>query len=209
MAMLGASKILPDWIRKSEHGATALEGPPRWDPPLSLGREVYLSSKEGVTNLSVDQAITIQPGDFALMLTAEWLQLPGTVMGFISLKFKYKALGLINVSGFHVDPHYKGHLIFAVYNAGPNPVTLRGGDKPFMIIFAEVGSGENQERPPDGANYRMIPSHMMTALQGPPVSLTKLHKELEETKQKVTILVSVVTGLVLAVIGAGIALLIR
>ena len=42
---------------------------------------------------------------------------------------------LINVSGFHVDPNYKGKLIFSAFNAGPRDIILRKLDPVFMIFF--------------------------------------------------------------------------
>jgi hypothetical protein len=40
-------------------------------------------------------------------------------MAFISMRTAFKFKGLVNISGFHVDPGYKGKLIFAVFNASP------------------------------------------------------------------------------------------
>ena len=47
-------------------------------------------------------------------------------------------MGLVNVSGFHVDPGYKGRLKFAVYNAGGSDIKLTRGDAIFLIWFSEL-----------------------------------------------------------------------
>lgn len=60
-------------------------------------------------------AIKIEPGETALLKTYEKLKLPDHYMAFLSLRFSRGSKGLINISGFHVDPDWGGHLIFSVY----------------------------------------------------------------------------------------------
>jgi hypothetical protein len=45
---------------------------------------------------------------------------------------------LVNVSGFHVDPGYRGQLTFAVFNAGPVPIHLKRGQPIFLIWYASL-----------------------------------------------------------------------
>jgi dCTP deaminase len=54
---------------------------------------------------------------------------------------------LINVSGFHVDPGYKGNLVFSVYNAGSSQISLSAGEPCFLIWFADLilEHGESSE----------------------------------------------------------------
>src|SRR5262249_9492341 len=80
----------------------------------------------------------IPAGQFGFLLTEEMVVLPNNVMGFISLRTGLKFQGLINVSGFHVDPGYKGYLIYAVYNAGPSQINLSRGMDLFKIWFADL-----------------------------------------------------------------------
>jgi dCTP deaminase len=49
-----------------------------------------------------------------------------------------KFQGLINVSGFHVDPGYNGKLVYAVYNASPSPIQICENDKVFKIWFCDI-----------------------------------------------------------------------
>ena len=75
-------------------------------------------------------------------------------MGFISLRATIKFRGLINVSGFHVDPGFRGHLIYAVYNAGPSNINLERGESLFLIWFGNLDRTDSkytrnqQDRPP-------------------------------------------------------------
>lgn len=58
----------------------------------------------------------------------------------------------MNVSGFHVDPGYKGRLIFSVYNAGPKSITLRRGQKFFLIWYASLDKKSNYIKKAEGFN---------------------------------------------------------
>ena len=85
-----------------------------------------------------DDYITIPPGQFALLLTEESVFVPPKAMAFISMKAKWKLRGLVNVSGFHVDPGYRGKLKFSVYNAGSTAIDLKPGQPLFLIWYADL-----------------------------------------------------------------------
>ena len=57
-------------------------------------------------------------------------------IAFISIRAKTKFKGLVNVSGFHVDPGYMGQLTFAVFNAAPREIHLRQGQDIFVLWYA-------------------------------------------------------------------------
>ena len=65
-------------------------------------------------NGAAAQNLVIPPGQFGLILTNEVVTIPNDLIGFISIKAKIKFRGLINVSGFHVDPGFHGHGIFTL-----------------------------------------------------------------------------------------------
>ena len=64
--------------------------------------------------------------------------MPDTAIAFISIRASIKFKGLINVSGFHVDPGFRGQLRFAVYNAGSSEIDLDQDERVFMIWFADL-----------------------------------------------------------------------
>jgi dCTP deaminase len=108
---------------------------------LSLGSEVYLTdSKTGRVELlnANNREIDINPGQFALLLTKEIVKIPKDKIAFISIKAGEKLKGLVNVSGFHVDPGFHDHLLFSVYNAGPSPIVLNYDQPYFLIWFSEL-----------------------------------------------------------------------
>ena len=108
---------------------------------LTLGDEVYTNSKDNKTILSDSNSqFTIKPGQFAILMTDERISIPATHIGFISLKFSFKFKGLLNVSGFHVDPGFTGKLNFSVYNAGSNDIVLDRKKPYFYLWISELTS---------------------------------------------------------------------
>jgi dCTP deaminase len=113
---------------------------------LSVGPEVYVSPNDQtadpttvtVRKLAQGDAFTIPPGQFAFLLTEETVTVPADAVAFISIRAKIKFRGLVNVSGFHVDPGYRGQLTFAVFNAGPVPIHLKRGLPIFLIWYASL-----------------------------------------------------------------------
>lgn len=113
---------------------------------LSIGSEVYISPSDQsvekksatVRRYDVGQWFAIPPGQFAFLITAETVHVPTDAIAFISIRAKVKFRGLVNVSGFHVDPGYRGQLTFSVFNAGPVPVQLKCGEQIFLIWYASL-----------------------------------------------------------------------
>src|SRR4051812_44405629 len=77
---------------------------------LSLGGQVFLtdSNPKKITSLIQNEQIIVAPGQFAILLTEETLEIPNDKIAFISIKASVKYKGLVNISGFHVDPGFKG-----------------------------------------------------------------------------------------------------
>ena len=79
---------------------------------LSLGHEVYVTENfssvrrrpSSVQKLAHNQCFVIEPGHFALMITSEAIRMPLDALGFLSIQTDVKFKGLVNISGFHVDP---------------------------------------------------------------------------------------------------------
>lgn len=107
---------------------------------MQLGDEYVISGSYLKTKrvLSIGGQFVIPPGRFALVTTKETINIPGDLLGFLSIKATYKLSGLINVSGFHVDPGFKGKLKFSLYNAGNKDVVLTRDQKLFSIWFARL-----------------------------------------------------------------------
>ena len=132
---------------------------------LRIGREVYVSPT-GEPNdprdkpkktLTTGEGFTIPAGQFGFILTEETVRVPVEAMAFISIRAGYKFRGLVNVSGFHIDPNYEGKLLFSVFNAGPGPIHLSQGEPCFLIWYADLDKPSPVEKK---KGYDSIPSDL-------------------------------------------------
>lgn len=159
---------------------------------LSLGREVFVTtdqrfddSPEKGLKLYLDpgEQCRIPPGQFAFLLTEEVVTVPDNAMAFISIRAQYKFKGLVNVSGFHVDPGWKGCLIFAVYNAGPSPVVLSRGAEMFLIWYADLDRTSTSIKRIKNPQLS-IPDELTEGMSGQVFSPIALSKDVIELKEK-------------------------
>lgn len=141
--------------------------------------EVYTQTKR---QLGTDEPFQIPPEQFAFILTEERVTVPPEAMALISMKATYKMQGLINVSGFHVDPGLDGPLIFAVFNAGPSPVHLQRGLPLFLIWFADLDAPSEKRK--SGSAEATIPPKLIAHLTNATDSLFALDKRLKEEVEK-------------------------
>lgn len=180
---------------------------------LSIGDEVYVSptaqsadkTTQSTWQLKQRESFCIPPGQFAFILTLEKIRVELNEIAFISLRAKTKYRGLVNVSGFHVDPGFEGRLIFAVFNAGPDPIHLKQGEDIFLIWFSDLTDSCQQYRDPGPDE---LPSDLVNGISGNLYSLAGLAQEFEEVKSKMEslrniafILITLAGGLLLTLVG--------
>jgi dCTP deaminase len=162
---------------------------------LTLGDPAYLTRNEseraqelskgktpGVLSFRELGTITIPPGKFALLLTDEVVHIPDDVLGFISIKAKKKWAGLINVSGFHVDPGFKGQLLFSVFNAGPADVVLKNKEPFFLIFFARLETAVTEKFAYRKPGPSEIPTDLIQTMSAPLASLQAIATEIRELR---------------------------
>ena len=125
---------------------------------MRVGPEAFVTSGTSeTTELAEGSKIVIPPGQFGLLVTQETVRIPANVIAFISIRAGIKFRGLINVSGFHVDPGYRGQLRFAVYNAGSQ--TNRPGPGPTHLYDLVRRPRRNRHRPVSGATGQPLRDH--------------------------------------------------
>ena len=157
---------------------------------LRLGTDCHLSSERQPQRLSTNKPdLVIPSGDFAVLMTKEMVHIPKDVIGFITMRFTYKAKGLINVSGFHVDPGYKGHLIYAVYNAGPRDILVSYGKPLFTIFFAGLNQEAKHGRQP---GHTGLPESVISNLSSgaAPTNIPSLAKRVEKLELRFSVAVA-------------------
>jgi dCTP deaminase len=159
---------------------------------LALGDDVFITTDQRIddspdkglrTTLTDNQECRIPPGQFAFLSTEERIRVPPTAIGWISMRARYKFKGLVNVSGFHVDPGWDGKLVFGIYNAGPAPVVLSRGTRLFLIWYADLDQPSNKIRSVSSGTPP-ISDEMVAGMSGQvfsPIALSKDVQELKET----------------------------
>lgn len=180
---------------------------------LSLGPDVFITTEPNATKrtLGTGEQLLIPPGQFGLLLTEEVVTIPDNAIGFISVRFTLKRQGLVNVSGFHVDPGFSGRLKFAVYNAGSRHIPLARGDRVFMIWFSDLDDRTADTYKGASLGQKEITSDDLRFIIGEVVSPAALKKQFDEIKSEydrritvldnkvnivITLLITLVVGLV-------------
>ena len=160
---------------------------------LRIGPEVYVTPHQSIPDpqsvtkrhLGEKENFTIPAGQFAFLLTEESVRLPDSCLGFISVKATTKFKGLVNVSGFHVDPGFHGRLIFSVFNAGPAPLHLQRGDQLFLLWIADL---DDSAKPNDARTkpaQKEIPTKLINNIPGEIHSLQSLSDQIHDLDKKV------------------------
>ncbi|MCJ2134040.1 deoxycytidine triphosphate deaminase [Methylobacterium sp. J-026] len=175
---------LPDIVSDYEEGRLD-----RGTYKLRVGPEVYVSptgvgsDQKNKTKLKLDlgRDFVIPAGQFAFLLTEETVTIPEDALAFISVRAKYKFRGLVNVSGFHVDPGFAGRLIFSVFNAGPGEVHLERCEECFHIWFADL---RDHELIGPKVGYQNIPSEIINPIAGEIQSFAGLDAKITDTDKR-------------------------
>jgi dCTP deaminase len=158
---------------------------------LRVGDEIYVSpnahSSEKSANtkrqLKVGEEFEIGPGQFAFIITKEWITMPAKAMAFFSMRSVYKLQGLVSISGFHVDPGYRGYLVVSVINLGPKAVVLKQGEPCFLLFFADLDE-ESKIHIKKEDGYTDISLKVLGHVRGEMQSLDSLRKEVEAFEER-------------------------
>ena len=178
---------------------------------LTVGSEVYVSPSDETTDskavtirqLAQGGAFTIPPGQFAFLITEETVIVPSDALAFISMRAKTKFRGLVNVSGFHVDPGYKGQLTFAVFNAGPVPVHLKRGQPIFLIWYASLDRESALKK--NNPVKTGLDTELISGIAGELQSFASLSKKIEKVEKSLILLQTLASIAIAIAIGVAVA----
>lgn len=110
----------------------------RRGPARSVFSEVRLASNE---------SLVIQPQQFALASTREYLCLPKDVAGLIQSRSTYGRMGLIAATATFVNPGYQGCPTLEIVNEGEVPVKISPGERICQLITLEADEDSEDLRP--------------------------------------------------------------
>lgn len=152
---------------------------------LALGDEAYVSSTDGKkSTIPRGSQLVIPAGQFALLLTDETVKVPADAIGLISIKAGVKFKGLVNVSGFHVDPGFHAKLTFSVYNAGSQNIVLDQGKPLFLLWFCSLDTKTKDVYLKSGGKDHLSAQDVMN-VQGDLASPAALKKEIDALSHEV------------------------
>lgn len=150
---------------------------------MGVGAEAFVTSNASdTTQILAGEKVVIPPGQFGLLVTRETVRVPTTAIAFISIRAGIKFRGLVNVSGFHVDPGYHGQLKFAVYNAGSRKVVLDQDQRVFMIWFADLDNRDTNPYLNREQSKFSISAEDVSRIEGDVASPAMLQKQLNDLK---------------------------
>jgi len=163
---------------------------------LGLGEEAFVSGSGNKTSIPAGGEIVIPIGQIAVLLTDETIQVPEDAIAFISIKSEKKFRGLINVSGFHVDPGFRGKLIFSVFNAGVQEIHLNRGVPLFMIWYAALDQVTADLYHGTAQNQTQIPDSIITNIAAKFPSPQALKQEIDDIKKELLTLRNVTWAII-------------
>ena len=153
---------------------------------LSLGSEALVSGENARKQILADgETVVIPPGQIALLITKEFVTVPPDAIAWISMKSKAKFRGLINVSGFHVDPGFSGKLVFSVFNAGVHDMHLSVGTRLFVIWYCFLDSATSGTYTGSCMGQHSLPDEHITNLAAKIPSPQSLENELQEVRREI------------------------
>ena len=174
---------------------------------LTIGHQVYVSPDnknvdpqyKTTQDLKNRQNFYIPPGQFAFLLTEEVVTVPPDAIAFISMKAGIKFRGLVNVSGFHVDPGYSGQLTFSVFNAGPSTVHLQQGQGCFLIWYAYLDRTSTKLK--DEPTHRGLAPDLVSNISGQLDSLVDVANRVRNLEREQTFTRSLAVAIFVLLVG--------
>lgn len=104
---------------------------------ISKAAERASARRQGQTEVFVTASgeFILQPGDFALAVSLEYVCLPPDIMAFVEGKSSLGRTGLIIATATQVAPGFKGCIVLELYNAGTVPLILRPAMRVAQLIL--------------------------------------------------------------------------
>jgi dCTP deaminase len=167
---------------------------------LSLGTEFFTTSDQKKHKMNSHEQIVIKPGQFGILLTGESITVPGDAIGFISIKAGIKFRGLVNVSGFHVDPGFSGYLKFSVYNAGSQNIVLKCGDPVFLMWYCDLDRLTGDKYSGNHAGQNEISPEDVMRIQGDVASPSSLNQRLKDVEGNIKTFKILILGVIVGLL---------
>jgi dCTP deaminase len=111
---------------------------------LDVKRQNWETEIEEIT----EEGFFIQPKEFILATTLEYIELPSNLTAFVEGRSSLGRLGLFIENAGWVDAGFKGQLTLELFNANSYPIKLYPEMKICQLVFAKLDT--NPEKPYSG-----------------------------------------------------------
>jgi len=99
--------------------------------PVSLS-----SNTDCIDWKSTNNDVLLQPGDFVLASTKEYIEIPDYLVGQVEGRSSIGRMGIsIHQTAGYIDPGFNGNITLELTNHGPVEVLLSRGDRVCQIVF--------------------------------------------------------------------------
>lgn len=102
-------------------------------PAIKLGEEVQYEDV-----IPYDGYVVIQPGEFMLATTIEWIRVPIGAAAFVQGRSSIGRASLTVQNAGFVDPGFEGHITLELKNDGPVPIILYPGYPVAQLVYMEA-----------------------------------------------------------------------
>jgi len=92
-------------------------------------------SGQGEVFVKGSEEFVLQPGDFVLAISLEYVSLPPGLMAFVEGKSSLGRAGLLVATATQVAPGFKGCIVLELFNAGTVPVILRPAMRVAQLVL--------------------------------------------------------------------------
>lgn len=140
-------------------------GPSSYDCRLGTGMKVIESGPGFITIPQVDPVkykdvemvngyYALFPGQFALVTTEEWVEMPGDIDAHVDGRSSIGRLGLmVHITAGYIDPGFHGQITLELYNATNSLVMLKPGVRICQLVFTKVDGCEKPYDKRSGSKY--------------------------------------------------------
>lgn len=88
--------------------------------------------------IDFEEYFTINPGEFLLASTMEYIKLPEFITAFVEGRSSLGRLGLFIENAGWVDAGFEGQITLELYNANKYPIKLYKGMRICQLVFAKL-----------------------------------------------------------------------
>ena len=131
---------------------------------LSAGAR-YVIAGGGVNDNTRSAPLTIGPGSYAGLISAEHVKIPANVYVLLGPKRKLSYDGIVLLSGSVIDSGYEGHLLFVLYNSSGKKRIIYPGQKICVATFFQLDKAvENPIGPDPSLSAGDFPGEFLNAM---------------------------------------------